>query len=112
MPPRLAQPADAQEGVLSTLNKDGSRRWLYPRVSVGRFLTSRRFVAYFLIVLYNVLPLALLIAIGAILAFIWATRSGQFDDLETPGMRVLHEDESTERIDTINTKSGPGSGNT
>jgi cbb3-type cytochrome oxidase maturation protein len=40
-----------------------------------------------------VLPLALLIAIAAVVAFIWAVRGGQFDDLGTPGLRVLHDDE-------------------
>ena len=42
--------------------------------------------------LFLLLPLALLIA-GIMLAlFIWAVRSGQFDDLETPAMRVLFDD--------------------
>ena len=44
-------------------------------------------------VIYIVLPLALLIAIGAVIAYIWAVRSGQFDDLDTPGVRMLHDDE-------------------
>lgn len=43
-------------------------------------------------VLYLVLPLALLLVGGAVLAFIWSARSGQMDDLETPAMRVLHDD--------------------
>jgi cytochrome c oxidase accessory protein FixG len=42
--------------VLSTLNKDGSRRWLTPSLSPGRFLRRRRGVAYALLVLYNALP--------------------------------------------------------
>lgn len=44
------------EQVLSTLNRDGSRRWLRPRVSRGRFLTARRVVGYFLIALYVLIP--------------------------------------------------------
>jgi cbb3-type cytochrome oxidase maturation protein len=44
-------------------------------------------------VVFIVLPLALLIAAAAVVAFIWAVRGGQFDDLDTPGMRVLHDDE-------------------
>ncbi len=44
------------ERVLSTLNADGSRRWLRPKLSPGRFLSARRVVAYALIVLYAVLP--------------------------------------------------------
>lgn len=47
--------------------------------------------------LYIVFPLALLIAAGAVVLFVWAVRSGQFDDTETPGMRILHDDEPVER---------------
>lgn len=43
--------------VLSTLNEDGSRRWLTPRLSPGRFLHGRRIVAYLLIALFVTLPL-------------------------------------------------------
>lgn len=49
----LLQP---EEQVLSTLERDGSRRWLYPKLSKGRFLLRRRAVAYALIVLFHVLP--------------------------------------------------------
>ncbi len=42
--------------------------------------------------LYLVLPLALVIAAGAVLAFVWSVRSGQLDDLETPPRRILVED--------------------
>jgi cytochrome c oxidase accessory protein FixG len=47
---------EAPDRVLSTLNRDGSRRWLFPRLSPGTFLTWRRVVAYALIVIYNALP--------------------------------------------------------
>jgi len=40
------------------------------------------------------LPLALLVAGIAVAAFIWAARSGQFDDLETPAVRILFDDEA------------------
>lgn len=43
-------------------------------------------------VLYIVLPLALLVVSVAVGAFIWATRRGQFDDLDTPAVRMLHDD--------------------
>lgn len=45
-------------------------------------------------VLYVVLPLALLLAGAFLLAFRWAARSGQLDDLETPAIRALHEEPS------------------
>jgi cbb3-type cytochrome oxidase maturation protein len=44
-------------------------------------------------VLYVVLPLALVIVGAAVAAFVWSARNGQFDDLDTPAMRVLHDDE-------------------
>jgi cbb3-type cytochrome oxidase maturation protein len=43
-------------------------------------------------VLYIVLPLAILLAIAAVLAFSWAIRTGQMDDLQTPALRILHDD--------------------
>ena len=46
-------------------------------------------------IIYIVLPLALLIVLVAVLAFVWATKHGQFDDLETPALRVLRDDEPT-----------------
>lgn len=51
--PSLLEP---EEHVLSTLERDGSRRWLRPRLSKGRFLTRRRWVAYALIALFTLLP--------------------------------------------------------
>jgi len=43
-------------------------------------------------VLFVVLPLAVLFSGLAVLAFSWATRQGQFDDLSTPALRVLRDD--------------------
>ena len=44
------------ERVLSTLNTDGSRRWMRPKLSKGRFLTARRIVAYLLIIIFTATP--------------------------------------------------------
>lgn len=46
-------------------------------------------------VLFIVLPLAILIAGAFVAAFAWAAKSGQFDDLDTPAMRVAIEDDAT-----------------
>ncbi len=43
-------------------------------------------------VVYVVLPLAFLVAAAAVAAFVWAVRSGQFDDVDTPAWRVLHDE--------------------
>lgn len=44
-------------------------------------------------IMFVLLPMALLFAFGFLLAFIWAARKGQFDDLETPKHRILLDDE-------------------
>jgi cbb3-type cytochrome oxidase maturation protein len=43
-------------------------------------------------VVFLVLPLALLVVFAAVIAYTWAARRGQFDDLTTPAIRMLHED--------------------
>ena len=43
--------------------------------------------------IFVLLPLALLIAAIGVGLFIWAARSGQFDDLDTPAVRILFDDE-------------------
>ncbi|MCC6428946.1 MAG: cytochrome c oxidase accessory protein CcoG [Phycisphaerales bacterium] len=52
------RPPTLQGTVLSTLNSDGSRRWIKPRPSTGCFLTARRIVAYILIAIFALMPLA------------------------------------------------------
>ncbi len=44
-------------------------------------------------VIFILMPLALLIAAAAVWAFIWATRDGQMDDLDTPAVRALLDDD-------------------
>jgi cbb3-type cytochrome oxidase maturation protein len=44
-------------------------------------------------VLYIALPVALAIAGAALWAFSRAVKEGQLDDLETPAMRILHDDD-------------------
>ena len=44
--------------------------------------------------IFVLLPLALLIAAIAVGFFIWAAMSGQFDDLDTPAVRMLFDDEA------------------
>ncbi len=45
-------------------------------------------------ILYALVPLALLLAGLGVLAFRWAVRDGQFDDVETPAIRMLLDDET------------------
>lgn len=43
-------------------------------------------------VLYIALPVALMLALAAVLAFAASVRNGQFDDLDTPPLRMLYDD--------------------
>lgn len=43
-------------------------------------------------VIYIVLPIAFLLAGGALWAFIWMVKDGQLDDLDSPQIRVLFDD--------------------
>ena len=38
------------------------------------------------------IPMAILMGIGFVAAFIWATKNGQYDDMETPASRMLFDD--------------------
>ncbi len=44
-------------------------------------------------ILFIALPIALILVSTAITAFWWAMRRGQSDDLDTPAVRILHDDE-------------------
>jgi cbb3-type cytochrome oxidase maturation protein len=35
---------------------------------------------------------------ASLAAYIWAVRRGQFDDLDTPVVRILHEDEEEREV--------------
>jgi cbb3-type cytochrome oxidase maturation protein len=48
-------------------------------------------------ILLVLIPLSLVLLIAAIGAFVWAVRKGQFDDLDTPALDVLHDDEPSAR---------------
>ena len=40
--------------------------------------------------------ISLLVAAGFLVAYLWATKSGQFDDDYTPSVRILFDDELIE----------------
>lgn len=52
-------------------------------------------------ILKMLIPMALLLGSFFIFLFIWATKSGQFDDLDTPSKRMLFDDEKN----TLNNKT-------
>lgn len=45
-------------------------------------------------VLYVLVPLSLMLVSIGILIFIWAVKSGQFDDLEGPAHHILYDDDA------------------
>ena len=45
-------------------------------------------------ILLVMIPLSLVLLGAAIWAFIWAVRRGQFDDLDTPALDILGDDDS------------------
>jgi cbb3-type cytochrome oxidase maturation protein len=57
-------------------------------------------------VLFVLVPLALIIAGSAVIAFLWAVKNGQLDDLETPALRILQDDEVKREPDRTNRKPG------
>ena len=44
-------------------------------------------------ILWLLVPLSVLIALGIGAVFVWSARSGQFDDLEGPAQRMLMDDD-------------------
>lgn len=44
-------------------------------------------------VLYVLIPMTLILAVLALAWFLWAIHNGQFDDLETPALRILFDEE-------------------
>jgi cbb3-type cytochrome oxidase maturation protein len=46
--------------------------------------------------LYLLVPLAFLFVAAAVWAFLWAVDDGQFDDTQSPGVRILMDDDEFE----------------
>lgn len=44
-------------------------------------------------ILYVAIPVAIAIAVVAVITFVLQVRAGQYDDLSTPPHRMLHDDE-------------------
>lgn len=43
-------------------------------------------------ILYLIIPIAMLMALGFVGAFFWAAGKGQYDDLETPALKMLADE--------------------
>lgn len=45
-------------------------------------------------ILFALIPLTVVLLLVAVWAFFWAVRTGQFEDLDTPAVRVLLDDDN------------------
>ncbi len=52
-------------------------------------------------ILFLLVPIALVFVAIAIRFFLWAVRSGQYDDLEMEGRRILFEEESRKTLSDV-----------
>ncbi len=43
-------------------------------------------------IMFFLLPIAIILGASFVFFFIWATRSGQYDDLDSPAKRILFEE--------------------
>ena len=50
-------------------------------------------------VIFILIGFSLLIALGFLVSFIWATKTGQYDDSYTPSVRILFDDDEIENQD-------------
>lgn len=57
-------------------------------------------------ILYLLIPLAVVIMIIAVAAFMWAVKSGQYEDLDGPAHRILMDDDDP-RIPTAQAPAKP-----
>lgn len=45
--------------------------------------------------LFILILISLIVAVGFLIAFIWAVKSGQYEDDYTPSVRILFDDDET-----------------
>jgi cbb3-type cytochrome oxidase maturation protein len=58
-------------------------------------------------ILYIMIPLGLVLVAFGLWAFFWATGTGQFDDLDSPGWTVLEDDTAPPQDDAASPKDEP-----
>jgi cbb3-type cytochrome oxidase maturation protein len=58
-------------------------------------------------IMFFLICLSLIVAIGFLIAFLWATKTGQFDDDYTPSVRMLFDNDKQQNVlfHTEDTKS-------
>ena len=53
-------------------------------------------------IIYLLVALALILVVIVILTYMWAVKSGQFDDLEGPAHQILMDDDTNVQVDADN----------
>lgn len=56
-------------------------------------------------IFYLLIGVSLFAALIFLGAFIWAVKTGQFDDNDTPSIRILFDDDSVEKEETDSNKN-------
>ena len=59
-------------------------------------------------ILYILIPLSVVLVAVIVTAFLWAIRSGQFDDLEGPAHRILRDDDEQPQSSRAGTERDAG----
>lgn len=59
-------------------------------------------------IVYILAPLALILALIALIGFLWAVQKGQYDDLETPAHRMLLDENKKHKINHIDQSKKEG----
>jgi cbb3-type cytochrome oxidase maturation protein len=52
-------------------------------------------------IIFLLIIVSVVIAVGFLAAFIWAVRSGQYEDDYTPAVRILFEDKPKKEIEKV-----------
>ena len=55
-----------------------------------------------MLVIFLLIFISLTLALGFLTAFVWAVKSGQFEDTLTPSMRMLTDEETTKAKRILN----------
>lgn len=54
-------------------------------------------------IIFFILPISLCLSIGFVIAYLWAVKTGQFQDTDTPPVRILFDDDAgpAEKTDSL-----------
>lgn len=48
-------------------------------------------------IVFILLPFSIALALVGLIAYLWAIKDGQFEDLDTPAMRIIVEDDNKKK---------------